>query len=155
MRFESVRSVWRRDDREGVNALFDVSVHDGSYGDGDGMVDGGNDSGGDIAAQGNWTVLVEDGKIVCYQSALAGSCADAVASFDGEEEVVDLQGGSFGPGLTTFGSPLGLVEIRLEPSTSDGRVLDPLVHEIPSILGGSQSVIRAVDGLQFGGRNTL
>ena len=72
------------------------------------------------------------------------------------DEVVDLKGGSLAPGLTSYGSPLGLVEIRLEPSTNDVTVLDPLVDgNLPSILGKDAAIIRAVDGLQFQGRNTL
>jgi len=47
------------------------------------------------------------------------------------------------------------VEIRLEPSTNDGNVLDPLTGgNLPKIMG-EDMVVRAVDGLQFGGRNTL
>ena len=59
------------------------------------------------------------------------------------------------PGLITYGSPLGLDNIDREPSTNDGSVLDPLTAEVPSILGGGGSVIRAVDGLQYGGRNMM
>jgi hypothetical protein len=76
---------------------------------------------------------------------------DATATED--VKIVDLQGGELAPGLTTFGSNLGLSEIKLEPSTEDGRVFDPLTMRVPSILGNT--VVRAVDGLQFGGRNTL
>ena len=72
------------------------------------------------------------------------------------DEVVDLKGRSLAPGLTSYGSPLSLVEIRLEPSTNDVTVLDPLVDgNLPSILGKDAAIIRAVDGLQFQGRNTL
>ncbi|KAJ7607296.1 hypothetical protein DFH06DRAFT_1380161 [Mycena polygramma] len=67
--------------------------------------------------------------------------------------VVDLKGGELAPGLTTFGSDLGLSEIMLESSTTDGRVFDPLTGGVPRILG--DTVVRAADGLQFGGRNTL
>ena len=74
----------------------------------------------------------------------------------GGDEFIDLKGGSLAPGLTSYGSPLGLVEISLEPSTNDGVVLDPLVDgNLPSILGKDTAIIRAVDGLQFQGRNTL
>ena len=37
----------------------------------------------------------------------------------------------------------------------DGAVGDPLTAKQPSILGGDGTLIRAVDGLQFGGRNAL
>lgn len=70
-------------------------------------------------------------------------------------EFIDLRGGSISPGLTTFGSPLGLVEIDAEASTNDGLVFDPLVDRVPSIVGGDAALVRAVDGLQFGGRNAL
>ncbi|KAJ6538181.1 hypothetical protein DFH09DRAFT_1177759 [Mycena vulgaris] len=98
----------------------------------------------------NMTVIVHSGKIACAGAYAAGACA---AFLDGEVEVVDLQGGALAPGLTTFGSNLGLSEIILEASTTDGPVFDPLTMVVPSILG--DSVVRAVDGLQFGGRNTL
>ncbi|KAJ6629347.1 hypothetical protein B0H10DRAFT_2388381 [Mycena sp. CBHHK59/15] len=60
----------------------------------------------------------------------------------GDEEIIDLKGGSLAPGLTSFGSNLGLSEITQEPSTMDGP------HS-------GYTVIRAVDGLQFGGRHSL
>jgi hypothetical protein len=59
------------------------------------------------------------------------------------------------PGLVTYGSPLGLDNIEQEPSTNDGEILDPLTAKVPAILGGDGSVIRAVDGLQYGGRDML
>ncbi|KAH7889205.1 hypothetical protein F5I97DRAFT_486659 [Phlebopus sp. FC_14] len=95
-------------------------------------------------------VVVKDGKIVC-----TGECATylSISRMDADAEIIDLEGGSIVPGLTTYGSPLGLVEIRLEASTNDGRVYNPLVGDPPALLGGS--FIRAVDGLQFQGRNTL
>jgi hypothetical protein len=43
----------------------------------------------------------------------------------------------------------------MEPSTNDGLVYDALSAEIPTILGGNYTIIRAVDGLQFAGRSTL
>ncbi|KAJ7078720.1 hypothetical protein B0H15DRAFT_1025782 [Mycena belliarum] len=101
----------------------------------------------------NWQVLVERGAIACFTPAndVHGNCA--TRGYSRDAQVVDLAGGALMPGLTTFGSDLGLSEIMLEPSTTDGRVFDPLTMAVPSILG--DSVIRAVDGLQFGGRNTL
>ncbi|KAJ7448133.1 hypothetical protein FB451DRAFT_1533324 [Mycena latifolia] len=62
-------------------------------------------------------------------------------------------GGALAPELTTFGSDLELSVIKLEPSTTDGRVFDPLTMAVPGILG--DTVILAVYGLQFAGRNTL
>jgi hypothetical protein len=100
-------------------------------------------------------VVVQDGRITCVQRP-ADPCIST--SRVEEEVVIDLRGGSIGPGLTTYGSPLGLVEIRLEPSTNDGNVFDPLAGgNLPSIFskGGEKGLIRAVDGLLFEGRNTL
>ena len=43
-----------------------------------------------------------------------------------------------------------------EPFTNDGDVFDPLVDgNLHSVLGKDTAIIRAVDGLQFNGRNTL
>lgn len=91
------------------------------------------------------TVAVENGRVMCI-----GQCSDFV---EGSVEVVDLEGGTITPGLTSFGAPLGLTEIRLEPSTNDGKVYNPLDGDLPSVLGGK--VVRAQDGLMFGGRNLL
>ncbi|KAF8447198.1 hypothetical protein L210DRAFT_3525216 [Boletus edulis BED1] len=93
------------------------------------------------------SVIVHDGKIVC-----SGECSRH-SSDDKHAEIINLEGGSIVPGLTIYGPPLGLTEIRLEPSTSDGTVLNPLAGNLPAIL--EDSLIRAIDGLQFGGRNTL
>ncbi|KAJ7105170.1 hypothetical protein C8R44DRAFT_715403 [Mycena epipterygia] len=101
----------------------------------------------------NWHVLVERGTIQCFALDVDRSGACPTRGFAPDAKVVDLMGGSLAPGLTTFGSDLGLSEIMLEPSTTDGRVFDPLTMQVPSILG--DTVVRAVDGLQFGGRNTL
>jgi hypothetical protein len=91
------------------------------------------------------TVGVENGRVVCI-----GQCSDFAEE---NVEIIDLEGGTITPGLTSFGAPLGLVEIRLEPSTNDGRVHNPLDNDLPSVLG--DKVIRAQDGLMFGGRNLL
>ncbi|GJE95448.1 carbohydrate esterase family 9 protein [Phanerochaete sordida] len=93
------------------------------------------------------TVVVTNGKITAINE-------DAL-HFPANAHVVNLRGGSISPGLTTFGSPLGLVEIDAEDSTNDGLVFDPLVQRVPSIMGGDAALVRAVDGLQFGGRNAL
>jgi len=103
----------------------------------------------------NTSVVIQDGLIVCVCDRTSSSFCE---SLDGTEvdEVIDLKGGSLAPGLTSYGSPLGLVEISLEPSTNDGVVFDPLVDgNLPSILGKDTTIIRAVDGLQFQGRNIL
>ena len=96
------------------------------------------------------SVVLQDGLLVCVDD-LNSTCGGGDA-----DEFVDLEGGSLAPGLTSYGSPLGLVEISHEPSTNDGVVLDPLVDgNPPAILGKDTAIIRAVDGLQFQGRNTL
>jgi len=66
-----------------------------------------------------------------------------------------VKNGSLAPGWTTFGSPLGLSEILYEASTRDGHVFDPLTEgDAPGLIGNG-TLVRAVDGLQFGGRDTL
>ncbi|KAG6845918.1 hypothetical protein H0H87_000724 [Tephrocybe sp. NHM501043] len=94
------------------------------------------------------TVIVDSGVITC-----AGDCSDASKVHNARR--IDLEGGSVSPGLLTFGSPLGLGEIAGESSTKDGKVFDPFRTKVPSIVGGDGSVIQAVDGLQFAGRDTL
>ncbi|KAJ7251954.1 hypothetical protein C8J57DRAFT_1187793 [Mycena rebaudengoi] len=101
----------------------------------------------------NGTVLVEAGKIQCFALSANADSQCAFAAAAANAKVVDLLGGFLAPGLTTFGSDLGLSEIMLESSTTDGPVFDPLTMQVPNIL--ANSIIRAVDGLQFGGRNTL
>ncbi|CAK5274361.1 unnamed protein product [Mycena citricolor] len=95
----------------------------------------------------SFSVIVGNGKVLCSSDS---ACAHLDA---GDIETVDLEGGSLSPGLTSFGTNLGLSEIEMEPSTMDGAVFDELRGPVPSILG--HSVIRAVDGLQFGGRHAL
>jgi len=100
------------------------------------------------------SVLVRAGRIECIaEQGMASSCMPA--ELHGRVEAIDLEGGMLSPGLTTFGSPIGTVEIRLESSTNDGTVFDPLRQTVPSILGGDDTLVRAVDGLEFEGRNTL
>jgi len=98
-------------------------------------------------------VVVQNGNITCYGTATACSLHDLA---DGERvRVVDLQGGAISPGLVTYGSPLGLQEIEAEPSTGDGQVFDSLTGWAPKVLGSDDSIIRAVDALQFAGRDAL
>ncbi|KAG8977393.1 hypothetical protein FRC05_001791 [Tulasnella sp. 425] len=64
---------------------------------------------------------------------------------------IDLEGGSVGPGLTSFGGYLGVVEIDQEPSTNDGYSYGPFDKEFEVVADLS----RAVDGLSFEGRDML
>lgn len=125
--FLNVRSVYGVAD-EGVNEVFSFGID-----------------------QESGVVIVQDGKITC--SGTEAFCL--TPSLLGQAQVIDLRGGSIAPGFTTFGSPLGLEEIDAESSTNDGVVYDPLVQKVPSVLGPETTLIRAVDGLQFGGRSAL
>ncbi|KAG2142813.1 uncharacterized protein EDB93DRAFT_1338417 [Suillus bovinus] len=106
---------------------------------------GGGSSGVVRVSEQAGSVGVEDGQVVCI-----GQCSDFAEEV---VDIVDLEGGTITPGLTSFGSPLGLVEIRLEPSTNDGSVHNPLDGDLPAILG--DTIMRAQDGLMFGGQNLL
>ncbi|KAJ7485567.1 amidohydrolase-domain-containing protein [Mycena latifolia] len=94
-------------------------------------------------------VLVAGGAIVWTGS--DATFAPAVA--DGAL-TVDLEGGSIAPALVSAGSLIGLQEIAMEKSTTDGPVFDPLDMELPTILG-EHVLMRAADGLQFGTRDAL
>lgn len=94
-------------------------------------------------------VLVESGKTVCSGS--FEHCATFSRQFT---ETIDLQGGSLGPGLLTYGAPIGLVEIDAEASSNDGVAYAPLRESVPSLLG-KEPLTRAADGLQFQGRDEL
>ena len=92
-------------------------------------------------------VIVNDGKLVC-----SGECLRYLIDTK-HTEVIDLKGGHVVPGLAIYGPLLGLAEIRLEPSITDDTVFNPLVKDPPAVLGGV--LVSAIDGLQFGGRDTL
>ncbi|KAL6305041.1 carbohydrate esterase family 9 protein [Sparassis latifolia] len=96
-------------------------------------------------------VAVENGSITC-QGAWESCVTPALMA---AAEIIDVHGGSVSPGLVTYGSPLGLEEISAELSTNDGVVYDPLVDKVPPVLGGDGAIVRAVDGLQYGGRDSL
>jgi hypothetical protein len=97
-------------------------------------------------------IIVEEGVIIC--SGFSSSCLALLAAHP-DAEIVDLDGGSIGPGFTTFGSALGIEEIQAEPSTGDGRVLDPFVQVVPEMIGGTYGLVRAVDGLLYSTRHAL
>ncbi|PPQ72507.1 hypothetical protein CVT24_004823 [Panaeolus cyanescens] len=138
----NVSSVYVRDSSSGpqaIKALFDV-----------------RDLSADASS--SRTIIVQSGKIVCVEgvASLSSDMCKPLFSPSLPADVIelDLQGGSIAPGLTSYGSPLGLVEIAQEDSTNDGVVPDGLVGGVPSILGDG-TLIKAVDGLQFEGRNAL
>ena len=124
--FRNVSSMWRRDE-SGVYSVFQAR--------------GADDEG---------IVFVEDGQIVC--AGLMGTCTSFTNG--GRLKVINLEGGSITPALVSAGASLGLQEIAMEMSTSDGPVFDPLQESIPKVLG-EESIIRAVDGLMFGTRDAL
>ncbi|KAM6500145.1 hypothetical protein JOM56_003159 [Amanita muscaria] len=131
IRFERVKSAW-------------ITTEDGA------IVNAFKEDEDESIAKGG-SVIIQDGKIICIENK-RDSCEDASVTGD---LVIDLNGGSLAPGLTTFGSPLGLVEILMEASTNDGDVFDPLTDgKVPDIIG-NKTVVRAVDGLKFAGRDTL
>jgi len=96
-------------------------------------------------------VVVRNGRIIC-------TGASFICNVHAPQEdvtVLDLQGGSISPGLVSVGTNLGLQHIGMESSTTDGVVYDVFSKKIPSITGGDNSVIQAVDGLQFQSRDAL
>lgn len=93
-------------------------------------------------------VGVMGGNIICVTAKECGQFESLAL------RIVDLEGGAIQPGLVTYGSELGLQEIAMEESTIDGAVFDPLTHTIPELLG-KETIIRAVDGLQYQTRNAL
>ena len=124
--FRNVSSMWRRDE-SGVHSVFQTR--------------GADDEG---------IVFFEDGEIAC-----AGSMGTYTSLVNGERlKVINLEGGSITPALVSAGVPLGLQEIGMEASTSDGTVFDPLQGSVPAVLGEG-SITRAVDGLIFGTRDAL
>jgi imidazolonepropionase-like amidohydrolase len=98
------------------------------------------------------TVVVQDGSIICHGP---GEACAQLADSSARANAIDLDGGAISPGLVSFGCGLGLGEIFLEPSTTDGPVFDPLQQTVPSIVGGKTSIVRAADVLQFGTRHAL
>lgn len=98
------------------------------------------------------TVVLSHGAIACVGA--EGWCLVDADKGDSELEI-DLQGGAVGPGLMTFGSPLGIEEIAGELSTQDGLLYNPFAGDTPAILHDTGAVVRTVDALQFGTRNAL
>ncbi|PIL26899.1 hypothetical protein GSI_10037 [Ganoderma sinense ZZ0214-1] len=103
------------------------------------------------------SVVVRAGRIACLGPPSSPCVHDALSmhASSGDVDLVDLAGGAISPGLTTYGSALGLEEIQGEPATRDGRAPDGLGLDkiVPGLAGGSGALVQAVDGLQFATRH--
>lgn len=99
------------------------------------------------------TVVLTNGAISCVGS--EGWCLDAQKGHSDDDDEIDLRGGAVGPGLMTYGSPLGTEEIAGEVTTTDGPLYAPLDADVPKIMHDTGGLVRAVDALQFGTRNAL
>lgn len=135
--FYNVHSVLRKSSQGTIESLFssESQTRTGSSADGVVVV-----SGGEIEWFGPaW--MMDEGEM------------ERLLKSTPKSQAVDLKGGSIIPGLLTFGSGLGVVEISPEASTNDGLIYDPIRGIVPSILQDEE--IQAVDGLSFGGRNLL
>jgi len=95
-------------------------------------------------------VVVNSGKISCVGP--SDSCARFM-SLDSKR--TNLRGGVISPGLTSFGSTLGLQEIEQESSTGPGQPYDALIQDVPRIVGDVGGVERASDALLFQTRSAL
>ena len=109
----------------------------------------------DGSSTGQMWAVAQGGRLVCADAPSSECVQSALRQNSADVEVIDLEGGSIAPGLTTFGSPLGLEEISGEISTRDGTAPDGLTSSVPGLAGGGSALIRASDGLQFGTRHAL
>ena len=134
--FANVSSVLVRTDSAGNVGVKELGAPDGSR-------------------TGKMWAVVQGGRLICADAGSSKCVQSALRQNSWDVHVVDLEGGSIAPGLTTFGSPLGLEEISGEISTRDGTAPDGLTSSIPGLAGGSSALIRASDGLQFGTRHAL
>ncbi|CAG8704975.1 25012_t:CDS:10, partial [Gigaspora rosea] len=91
--------------------------------------------------EGNISVIVKDGIIEC----IGINCImpNNISSY----EIIDLEGGYVLPGIIAVSPALGLAEIELESSTTDGQVV-PISNPYDS-----EDMIYAVDGLKLGGKH--
>ena len=105
--------------------------------------------------EGFGVVVVESGRVAC--TAHPRDSEACLGQFKGQGiKKINLHGGSISPGFTTLGSILGIEEMHTEKSTGDGGPgFDPLVSDVPKIVGDELSLIKAVDALNFGTRDTL
>jgi len=98
----------------------------------------------------NQVVVVDSGKVTCVGP--SDSCAGFMSS---GLKHTNLRGGAISPGLTSFGSALGLQEIEQEASTGPGKPYDALIQDVPRIVGDIGGVERASDALLFQTRSAL
>lgn len=77
-------------------------------------------------------VVTRNGFVICT----GGRATCMVPSIIDNYAVLDLEGGSIAPGLISFGSPLGLQNIRPEDPTNDETVFDPLEKTVPKTRWG-------------------
>ncbi|KAJ1573311.1 hypothetical protein NDA11_005014 [Ustilago hordei] len=100
-------------------------------------------------------IVVSGGKVLCSGEACdASSCPSS-----GAVHVVDAQGGVVLPGITSYGSNLGLTDMVSEAEASDGYTLDPVgsgnaIAQTSKYLRAWPTA-RAVDGLQWGGHDLV
>ncbi|KAJ7490396.1 carbohydrate esterase family 9 protein [Mycena galericulata] len=131
--------------RKQTGRILFTNVRDLWLGNASQTVQKGFHSGSDLV-----NVAVENGRIIC----VGDNVVCSIATF-GADDYVDLNGGSVSPGLMTLGSPLGLEEIRSEPSTGDGSTFDAFRERVPAILNDPGAVVQAADALMFETRNAL
>ncbi|CAG8628867.1 5910_t:CDS:10, partial [Cetraspora pellucida] len=93
------------------------------------------------STQGDISVIVKDGIVEC----IGINCTepDHISSY----EVIDLNGGYILPGFIAVTPSLGLSEIDMEPSTTDGIVT------AVSNPNDAEKIIYAIDGLRLGGKH--
>jgi hypothetical protein len=96
-------------------------------------------------------VLVQKGDIICQ--GVESQCSHYQSQLSTIEKI-DVNGGVITPGFLSYGASIGLTEINNESSTNDGVAFAPFKENVPEIIG-NQPLMRAADGLQFNGRDTL
>lgn len=105
--------------------------------------------------EGLGVIVVQDGRIACTARQRDGESCLSLFKAQGLKKI-NLHGGSISPGFTTFGSILGIEEMHTEMSTGDGGPsFDPLVSEVPKIVGDKFGLVQVVDALNFGTRDAL
>jgi hypothetical protein len=125
--FTNVSELWVRHPEHGIVQQFDAGLSPGEN-----------------------VVVVNSGEVVCMGH------SDSCTGFMGSDlKHTDLRGGVISPGLTSFGSCLGLQEIEGEASTGPGKPYDALIADVPAIVGEIGPVERSSDALVFQTRNAL